>query len=259
MINFLESVISFFANFFSIIFNFIDIKKFTLKLESKKSRVLCSIVVAFLLICAISLAYHYLFQQPSITVTQLMLNEYALTMSVGDTKSLDATVLYSDNSSDNNVLWLSSDQSVISISEDGQATALSEGNATIIAQASKNNTTESAECIITVKNPPSGYSISARPSGINSYYYIYIQPYDDDITQIKLYAKSPSGEIFNPQIDENDLYHFYSECGTWTIYASLENEGGIYEAHQQDDFLTIEITDISSNNIDILLQNITAP
>ena len=81
-------------------------------------------------------------------------------------------------------------------------------------------------------------------------------PYDEDVTQIKLYAKSPSGEIFNPPIDENNLYHFYSECGTWTIYASLESEGGTYEANKPTDFLSLEITDISSNPLDDVFQNL---
>ena len=246
MIDLLEKLLAFFANLFSVSSNFINIKKFSLTLENTKARIICSLI---LLVCIALMSYHYLFEPSPITVTQVMLSEYSLTMGTKDTKSLAATVLYSDNSTDNNVLWYTNNQSVISVGEDGQITALSEGNATVIAQASKNNSTQIAECIITVKNSPSGYSISARPSEISSYYYIYVQPFDDDITQIKLYAKSPSGKIFNPSIDKENLYHFYSECGTWTIYATLENEVGIYEAYKPEDFLTIEITNISSNQL----------
>lgn len=91
---------------------------------------------------------------------------------------------------------------------------------------------------------------------MKSYYYIYVHPYDEDVTQIKLYAKSPSGEIFNPPIDKNDLYRFYSECGTWTIYASLKSEGGTYEANKPEDFITLEITDISSSPYEDVIQNL---
>ena len=185
-----------------------------------------------------------------------MLNNDTLKMNVADTQTLIATVIYSDNSTDNDVLWSSSNEAVAIIDSNGIVTALSEGTSTIIAQATRNNTIQMSECIVTVKSPPSGYSISSRPSGMKSYYYIYVYPYDEDVTQIKLYAKSPSGEIFNPPIDENNLYHFYSECGTWTIYASLESEGGTYEANKPTDFLSLEITDISSNPLDDVFQNL---
>lgn len=121
---------------------------------------------------------------------------------------------------------------------------MAKGNASVIAQASKNNTTEIAECFVTVKSPPSGYSISVDQQPVDSYAYIYVKPYDNDITSIQIYGKSPSGEIFTPNQDVNDLYHFYSECGTWTIYASVENEAGIYEAHKPEDFVTIEVTNV---------------
>lgn len=241
----IETIISILANIFSIFNIHINIKKVSDKLKNKKIRTACIIIFIFCVICFF-IIHTYISKQSSITVTRVMLNNDTLKMNVTDTQTLAATVLYSDNSTDNIVLWSSSNESVATIDADGTITALANGTATIIAQATKNNTTEIGECIVTVKSPPSGYSISSRPSGISSYYYIYIQPYNDDITQIKLYAKSPSGEIFNPPIDENDLYHFYSECGIWTIYASLENEGGIYEANKPEDFLTIEITDISS-------------
>lgn len=196
----------------------------------------------------------YMSEQASITVTQVMLNNDTLKMKVADTQTLSATVLYSDNSTDNTVLWSSSNESVATISSDGAITALADGTTTIIAQATRNNKTCIGECIVTVKSPPSGYSISVSPSDINSYYYIYVHPYDNDITQIKLYAKSPSGEISNPSIDENNLYRFYSECGTWIIYASIENDIGIYEANRPEDFISLEITDISSNPLNDILQ-----
>lgn len=194
----------------------------------------------------------------SVTVTQVTLDEYSFVMSTGDTKTLTATVIYSDNSMNHDVLWTSSNQSVAAISPDGQITALTEGTATILVQAIRNNTTMNAECTVTVKNPPSGYSIAVHQTSEGACYaYVYVTPYDDNVDKIQIYGKSPSGEIFTPDKDANDLYHLYAECGTWTIYASLENDAGIYEAHEPEDFATITITDLSSdlfNSFDMLEQ-----
>lgn len=144
-------------------------------------------------------------------------------MNINESKTLIATVLYSNNSMNNDVLWTSSNSSIVTVDQNGLVTALANGNATIIAQASRNNTTEIAECIITIKSPPDGYSISVHQTSVDSYAYVYVTPYGNDITNIQIYGKSPSGEVFIPKKDENDLYHFYSECGIWTIYASIEN------------------------------------
>ena len=67
-------------------------------------------------------------------------------------------------------------------------------------------------------------------------------PFDDDITRIRIFGKSPSGEIIIPKKDENDLYRFYKGTDTWTIYAALENSAGTYEAHEPGNFVTIEVT-----------------
>lgn len=247
----IESLISILANILSIFNIHIDIKKISAKLKNKKNRNICIMAILLGVFCFFIIRFY-----TSIEVTQVMLNNNTLKMNITDTQTLIATVLYSDNSTDNNVLWNSSNEAVAIIDTNGTITALSEGTTTIIAQATRNNTIQMSECIVTVAAPPSGYSISSRPSGMKSYYYIYVHPYDEDVTRIKLYAKSPSGEIFNPPIDENDLYHFYSECGTWTIYASLESESGIYEANKPEDFLSLEITDISSSPYEDVIQNL---
>lgn len=68
-----------------------------------------------------------------------------------------------------------------------------------------------------------------------------------------LYAKAPSGEVHTPPIDENNLYHFYTEAGTWTIYAALRSSRGTYEASKPEDFVTIEVNDVSPTEMDALL------
>lgn len=187
----------------------------------------------------------FLYKKHSVTVTNVTLNVNSLNLNINESRSLTATVLYSNNSLSNDVLWSSSNESIATVDQNGLVIAFATGNTAIIAQASRNNTTEIAECTLTVKSPPSGYSISVHQLTEDSYAYVYVKPYDSDFTNIQIYGKSPSGEIFSPKKDENDLYHFYSECGTWTIYASVENSSGIYEAHKPEDFVTIEVTDTS--------------
>lgn len=176
-------------------------------------------------------------------------------MSINESHTLTAKVLYSNKTMDEDILWTSSNDSIAIVDQNGIVTALNNGNVTIIAQACKNNTTEIAKCTITIKSPPSGYSISVHQLSEDSYAYVYVKPYETDIVDIQIYAKSPSGKIYSPNKDENDLYHFYSECGTWTIYASVKNDVGIYEAQKPDDFVIIEVTNITDtlgDSIDIL-------
>ena len=59
--------------------------------------------------------------------------------------------------------------------------------------------------------------------------------------------------MHTPNVDRNDLYHFYTETGTWTIYAALNSPRGTYEASKPKDFVTIEITDISPDDTDAFL------
>ena len=88
-------------------------------------------------------------------------------------------------------------------------------------------------------------SLSTYKTTLESPFYIYITPYDDDITSIKVYAKSPSGNIYTYFLSDTGRYLIDTEVGIWTIYASVENQAGIYEASRPDDFVTIEITPIT--------------
>lgn len=242
----IDILISIIANIFSIFGITIDAKKSLNKLKNKKYHSLY--IIIFLCLCCILIICIYINKQKSITISKVTLSEYSLLMNINETHALTATVLYSNNTIDNNVFWNSSNDAIATIDQNGIITALDTGSVTIIAQASKNNTTEIAECTIIINSPPTGYSISVHQLSEDSYAYVYVKPYDNNITNIQIYGKSPSGEIFSPNKDVNDLYHFYSECGTWTIYASVENEFGIYEACKPDDFVTIEVT----NTTDIL-------
>lgn len=242
-------MINIILNIVSILTEESTLKKIEHKMKSKKFRILFLSLLLFIIVVIAIFMY-----KSSITVTKVTLSKSILITTINDTPSLTATVLYSNNSTDNAVVWISSDESVAIIDKNGNIKILSSGTTTITAQASRNNSTEFAECQLIVKAPPSGYSISVQQIYIDSYAFIYITPYDSDVTNIQIYGKSPSGQIFAPTKSENNLYHFYTECGTWTIYASIENNVGIYEAQKPEDFVTIEvtnITDIFDNSLDI--------
>ena len=212
-------------------------------------------VTLLLLILPVATSIYFLSPFPA-TITKVSLNASSLEVTTGDTGTLSATVLYSNNATGSEVHWVSSNNAVIQIDEMGQFTAIAEGNAIITAQASNLKSFEQAECAVTVHDPLQGYRISVQRTAVDNYIYIYVQPYNTDVSQIKIFAKAPSGQVFSPKIDANHLYHFYSETGTWTVYASLTSEKGVYEAQKPEDFVTIEITDISATDIEAHLSGL---
>ena len=83
-----------------------------------------------------------------IAVTAVFLNKTSLTLEIGESYTLFATVS-PDNATDKSVTWTSSDQSVAMV-EDGKVTAIESGTATITATTSNGKT---ASCMITVIEP----------------------------------------------------------------------------------------------------------
>ena len=79
-----------------------------------------------------------------ITVTSISLDKTSLSMQVGETETLTATVK-PDDATDKTVVWTSSDNAVASVSN-GKIIALKSGKATITAKSG----TCSAECVVTV-------------------------------------------------------------------------------------------------------------
>lgn len=80
----------------------------------------------------------------NIAVTSISLDKTSLSMQVGDTETLTATVK-PDDATDKTVVWTSSDDAVASVSN-GKITALKSGKVTIVAKSG----TCSAECLVTV-------------------------------------------------------------------------------------------------------------
>ncbi len=185
-----------------------------------------------------------------ITVSNVVISDKNVSLKIGESKRITATVIYSDNSKDNNVIWTSSNEAIASVDEQGNITAISSGTVKIVAQASKNNSTKQEECTVKVIAPPSGYTIrlSAYTVPMNSKFKVYVEPYEDDYEKITIYGKSPSGKIYEFVLNDEG-YEIYEEPGEWTIYAKVKNDAGEYVANKPEDYAKIKVEPIDIDSI----------
>ncbi len=89
----------------------------------------------------------------SVPVTSISLDKTALSLAVGETAQLTATVSPAD-ATDKTVAWSSSDASVAKV-DNGKVTALKSGKATITAKCGE----KTAECVVTVSVPVTSISL----------------------------------------------------------------------------------------------------
>lgn len=87
----------------------------------------------------------------SVPVTGVTLDKTNLSLTVGGTETLTATV-HPDNATNKNVTWSSSNNSVATVDSTGTVTAVSAGTATITATAA-DGSGHSATCAVTVTQP----------------------------------------------------------------------------------------------------------
>ena len=90
-------------------------------------------------------------KEKEVEVTGISINKQELTLAVGKTETLIATVL-PDNAKEKNVTWSSSNSFVATVMPNGLVTGLGEGTTTIVATAHNGI---SATCVVKVKNPTS--------------------------------------------------------------------------------------------------------
>ena len=83
-----------------------------------------------------------------INVSHVTLNESNLTLTVGESQTLTATILPVD-ATNQKLVWYSSDEKVATVDSDGKVTAMADGAATIVAQAEDGGI--AAFCTVTVK------------------------------------------------------------------------------------------------------------
>ena len=188
--------------------------------------------------------------ETKIAVSKVTISDKSVILNVGETKKLKATVIYSDNSKDENVIWTTSNENVANVDEYGNVIAVSPGIAEIIAHASKNNTTIQEVCSVKVSAPPSGYQIrlSSETIPMASNFKVYITPHESDVDKIMIYGKSPSGKIYELEY-QNKGYEIYEEPGEWTIYAKIKNNAGEYVANKPEDFVTLQVEPIDIDSI----------
>jgi uncharacterized protein YjdB len=107
--------------------------KITVTTKNKNKTAICSVTV----------------QPPAaIPVTGVTLDKPTLTLAVGETGDLTATVL-PVTATNKTVLWDSNDDSVATVDSDGKVTAVAKGSAIIFATSAEDNG-KSAKCIVTV-------------------------------------------------------------------------------------------------------------
>ena len=188
--------------------------------------------------------------ETKIAVSKVTISDKSVTLNVGETKKLKATVIYSDNSKDESVMWTTSNENVATVDEFGNVIAVSSGIAEIVAHASKNNTTMQEVCSVKVSAPPSGYQIrlSSETIPMASNFKVYITPYEADVDKIMICGKSPSGKIYELEYQSKG-YEIYEEPGEWTIYAKIKNNAGEYVANKPEDYVTLQVEPIDIDSI----------
>lgn len=107
-------------------------------------------------------AYIYNLQLKSSTVlvTGISLNSTSATMTVGDTKSLTATITPT-NATNKDITWSSSNTSVATVSTSGVVTAINAGTATITATAT-DGSGKNASCSLMVKEKEPSVTVTVK-------------------------------------------------------------------------------------------------
>ena len=91
----------------------------------------------------------------TVAVTGVTLDKSTLTLNVGETGTLTATVT-PETATENTVTWSSSDDTIATVDKDGKVTAVAEGTATITAKAGD----QSATCAVTVSAATPAYTLT---------------------------------------------------------------------------------------------------
>ena len=94
-----------------------------------------------------------------IEATSVSFNKTSLTLEIGESETLTATIL-PNNAMDKTVTWTSSDQAVAMVAN-GKITAIGSGNATITATTSNGKT---ATCTVTVSDPYADFTFQPYSS-----------------------------------------------------------------------------------------------
>lgn len=102
----------------------------------------------------------------NVPVTGVTLNQTALSLGVGSSSTLTATVA-PDNATNKAVTWSTSDEAVATVA-DGVVTAVAEGTATITATTADGSFTASCTVTVTAAATAEGYTVSMKDSSVTA-------------------------------------------------------------------------------------------
>ncbi|ERK31326.1 Ig-like domain-containing protein [Clostridium intestinale] len=101
----------------------------------------------------------YLIEGSAVIASELSLNKTSLSLNIGQTEVLIATVK-PDNAENKEVTWSSSDETIATVDENGKVTAIKPGNVTITAKTTDGSNL-TATCDVTVIQPSNDRAILA--------------------------------------------------------------------------------------------------
>lgn len=153
----------------------------------------------------------------TIAVTEVRLDKSSLTLNIGESAALTATVL-PENATDKTVTWKSSDATVVSVTNDGKVSAIKAGTAIVSVLAGD----KTAECKVIVQDDgffdlskageASCYIISKagkykfRASAINGYFYSTDLDFQDANSAFLMWDENGAGDILNVELKNGMVY-----------------------------------------------------
>ena len=185
----------------------------------------------------------------NVPVTEITLDETELTLNVGDTATLTATI-YPNNATNQNVTWTSSDESVAIVDENGNVIAIGAGNVTITVKTNNNKT---AICMVTVTEPAhidipvSGITLDETDInleiGMEKSITVTIAPVDATNQEV-LWSYSNTGVVI---IDTNrgsfvPFWNTYSNTGVVTIDTNRGSFVPFWNTYSNTDVVTVDST-----------------
>jgi len=181
-------------------------------------------------------------------VASVSLNKADLTLSKGNLETLAATVSPSD-SSNKNVTWSSSDETIATVDQTGKVTALKAGTTTITATTEDGRKT--AACNVTVTQPVTGISLNktdlTMTNGGIEVLTATVEPEDSSNNNVTWSSSDPTVA----KVDQSGKVTAL-KAGTTTITVTTEDGNKTATCHVT---VTQPVTNISLNKTDLTLTN----
>lgn len=215
-----------------------------------KTHILLSVIITTFVLALIIGAILFILNI-NVDISQVSINYKEITLNINETAELNATVLLSNNKTYNKIVWSSNNPDVVSVDKFGKITAHKKGTAEITAQASRFGKSAADVCTVNVNTAPTGYSIllSTNEALTTEIVKVYVTTFPEDkVTNITIYAIAPSGEEFIRKLSDSG-YYFYTETGTWKIYAMIENEEGNYIGTKPEEIAYLEVSGKTYNSL----------